>query len=581
MIILGLNIFHADASACLVIDGKIIFASEEERHNRIKHFIGFPKNAIKLCLKKANIELQDIDLISINFNPGYNLLNKILFGLKNFNKVNIFPRIKLNFKKNNLNNLFQENFQFDLKCKIEKVPHHIAHISSSYLASGFNEAVGYSFDGAGDFSTIERFYFKDSKTIKLKKNLFPHSLGILYQSFTQFLGFPEYGDEYKVMGLAAYGKNTYEKKFYEILDYQPGSNFKLDLNYFDINLMNLPPNYNYDTAFYGNIFNKKLSEKFGKPRIVGEKIEQKHMDIAASLQKVFEDIVLQDLNFLHEKYPTENLCLSGGCAFNSSLNGKIRERTKFKNTYIGSNPGDAGGAVGAALYSSSKYDVNYKNTKVETPFLGASYSNDFIKKEIIDNKKVPINCSYAYYDDFKKINEIVINSIENFGVIAWFQDRAEWGPRALGNRSIIADARNSKIKDLLNIKIKQREDFRPFAPLILKEEASKYFIVNENFNVPFMNEIVKAKEITKKLLPGIVHVDGTSRVQTVDKVSNLKIYNLLSDFNKKNGVPLLLNTSFNISEPICNNPIDAIETFAKSTMDYLVMQNWVFKKINL
>lgn len=580
MNILGLNIFHADSSACLIVDGKIIAASEEERHNRIKHFIGFPTNSIRYCLNYANLDMKNIDLVTINFNPFYNIKNKILFALKKPN-FGLFNRYQRYVDRYNLKKLFKENLDTEISSKILRVPHHLSHISSSYLISGFKECIGYSSDGAGDFSTTERYILNKNKFKLISKNIFPHSIGILYQAFTQFLGFREYGDEYKVMGMSAYGSPDYEKQIYELFDFSKEKGLNLKLKYFKHQNYNIQIFNNNAYPFYLDIFSEEIENLFGNPRKSNSELSSKHFNLACSIQKVFEDLILNDLNHLQSKYNYENLCYTGGCAFNSLLNGKILKKTKFKKLFIGPNPGDAGGAVGSALYGSLKFDKKFVNLNFNNAYLGPSYTNQYIKEklEIINNRSKLFN--FEFIENYQELIKKTSEYIEKFSIIGWFQDRAEWGPRALGNRSILADPRKDNIKDIINEKIKKRENFRPFAPIVMKDEAFKFFEMDQNKDIPYMNEVLLAKPITKKLYPGIVHADGTSRVQTVDTVNNKKIYDLLDYLKKEKNLSMLLNTSLNISEPICNNPIDALEMFSKSNLDILVLQNYIIKKINI
>ena len=576
MIILGLNLFHADSAACLIVNGKIIAASEEERFNRIKHSDNFPTNAINFCLETGNLKMTDLDYIAVNFNNSYNLKNKIFFLLKNLFKKNIYNRVSNFLKKKTFRSLLLKNFNFDLSssnAKIVYVPHHLAHTVSTTFAFNIKNGLAFSFDGSGDFSTAEIYNIKNEQYSLIEKTIYPHSLGIFYQTFTQFLGFPHYGDEYKVMGLAAYGEPIFADRIYKVL--KKGKNFiNLNLNFFKHHLNVL--NYTGSKASFQSLYSSIIEIVFGSPRKKNEPIAKLHKDIAASVQKVFEDIVLSKIQNLYEKYPSENLSLSGGCAFNSVLLGKIKKYSNFKNVYASCNVGDAGGAIGAALFVCQKYDKIIENDKnLSNPFLGSFSSNDYIGEKIMPLAKTG-NYKFLLYRNEDQLLEFVTEEICQGKVVGWHQGRSEWGPRALGNRSILADPRKPNMRDIINAKIKRREEFRPFAPSILEEHASAYFDMNGQS--PYMGFVFDAKQIAKDKIPSCVHVDGTSRVQTVNLEFNERFYKLISTFYKKTDVPILLNTSLNVNEPICNSPEDAWKVFSETSMDTLVLEDWVFFK---
>jgi carbamoyltransferase len=580
MIILGLNINHADTSACLIIDGKIIVAIEEERFIRKKHYAGFPINAIEFCLDFAKIQLKQVDFVTLNFSSFANFNKKFLYGIKNIFSPAIIKKF-INFKNkffypNDLKDFLNKN---NFKGEVINIEHHLSHIASSYYNSQFEEAVGLTIDGFGDFCSTETFLCKNKQIQSLKKVYFPHSLGILYQSITQFLGFKNYGDEYKVMGLASYGEPKYINQFKQIIYYDENDYFNLNLDYFcHHNNSNFTYSFPDGIPKFPNLYSDKMIELFGPERKKNDEIRTKHFDIASSLQKTFENIVFSILNKLHSDLNIDNLCLAGGCALNSKFNGLIKQKTKFKNIFIQPNAGDAGGSMGSALYflknNKKTNNKQYYNEKNKC-YLGSEYSNDFIEKNLIyvneklkEFKVEKINDSDLYKSVAKKISS---NQI-----IGWFKGRCEWGPRALGNRSILADARNPEIKDILNKKIKLRESFRPFAPSVLEEFSDIYFDLD--YPSPFMLNVVNSKEIAKKIVPSVVHVDNTCRVQTVSKIDNYHYYNLISEFNKITGVPILLNTSFNENEPIVLTPHHAFDCFRRTSMDCLVLENWIISR---
>ena len=573
MNIIGLNLFHADSSACLVKDGKLTAAVEEERFSRIKNFSGFPIESIRFCLKENNLDISDIDLIAVNNNKFYNYKEKISFGLRNLYKKNILLKAHTLFTKPNINNLFLKYLEYDISNKVKYIPHHLSHLASTYLQAECNEALGFSFDGSGDFSTTEIYDIADNRLTLIEKVLYPHSLGIFYQAFTQFLGFKNYGDEYKVMGLASYGKPIYKDRIKKIIN--DDNFFKLNLKYFDHHEKSI--NYNFDTGkpYFDDLFSKKLEYMFGKSRQKDEAITKYHMDIASSVQFVFEDTIITKLNKLQKNNNYENLCLSGGCAFNSVLNGKIITKTKFKKVYTSPNVGDAGGAVGAALIVAIENKENI--IRKSTMFLGTEYSNEYINENIVKKNQSIKSFNINYFEDFNELTKVVSKYLSEKKIIGWFQGKMEWGPRALGNRSILADPTNPNARDLINKKIKKREEFRPFAPSVLYEKASHYFEMN-NVESPFMSSVFNAKENVKNLVPSVVHVDGSCRVQTVKESDNARYYQLIKEFEKISGIPILLNTSLNVNEPICESPEDAYEIFTQTLMDVLVLEKWVFIK---
>lgn len=572
MKILGLNVYHADSSACIVVDGKIISAIEEERFERIKHFGGFPLNSIKFCLKNSNYSMEDIDCIVVNFKNSHNLKRKLIYLFKN--PLLVFKKIFFS-KKRNVKKLINDNFK-KFKGKIIYVPHHISHIASSYLCSGFDNAIGLSIDGSGDFSSIEAYQCEKNNYKLLSKVYFPDSLGIFYQAFTEFLGFSNYGDEFKVMGLASLGNPVYVDKILNNIIYFDGEIFNLNLDYFRHHTIKFNDHFLNNNPAFNNIFSSKIIDVFGKPRVKNENITEFHKDLAASVQKVFETIIISLIKNIAKKYNQENLVLSGGCIFNSVLNGKIQELNLFKQIYISPNVGDAGGALGAALYTSSLLDKNFVNKKIDNFFLGSHYNDSYIQENIISQKNLAnLNINYEFLNNeqlFDRVSEYLLNK----KIVGWFQDRMEWGPRALGNRSILAHPQDVNLKNKINLIIKNREDFRPFAPAIIDDHVQKY--VHNNMDSFFMTYVSKSTELALKYLSGAVHVDKTCRFQTVKEELNYKFYNLINSFYKKTGIPAILNTSLNINEPICESPMQALDLFIKSPLDVLVLQNWVLKK---
>lgn len=560
MITLGLNIFHPNSSAVLINDGKILFAIEEERLNKIKNYTGFPSLAIQDCLKFSGIKFHQIDNVAVNFNPLFNFGAKIKNIFFNILNVDIKRIEKYKIKK-----ILKKNYNFS--GKIYYIDHHRAHIASSFLTSNVKKGFGLSFDGSGDLMSYGEYVFENNNIKLLKKRNFPHSLGVFYQAICQYLGFVDYGDEYKVMALGLKGKKLYLNKFKKLISYDCNG-YKLNLKYF---------NYKHHSSnqgfpFFDTLFKKSLCELLGKPRLSFGKITQRHYNIAKTLQFVFEDVILKRLKKISNEYNYDNLCLSGGCAHNSKLIGIIKKKNYFKNVYVQPNAGDGGGALGAALYV-NKPSI-YK--KPFNPYLGGEFSNSYIKNIILPKiKNNHLKVYYNFYKDYKKLNNIVATQLSKNKIVGWFQDRMEWGPRALGNRSILANPASDKIKPLINKIIKEREEFRPFAPSILVEKEKFFFKdLQPDF---YMTSVCDVNNYAVKKLKAVTHY-GTSRKQTVTKKFNIKFYNLLKAFEKKTGIPCLLNTSLNIKSPIVYTPDDAIELFLSSKLDMMIIQNYIFFK---
>jgi carbamoyltransferase len=583
MLILGINSFHADSSSCLLLNGKLLSAVEEERFNRIKHFSGFPIESIKYCLSSNNFKISDIDYIAINQNSYSNLSHKLLYLFFNKSKIdNILNKIFIRNKRNSIIKCFFENFKNDIfRGKIINVNHHLAHISSAYYPSPFSEAVNLSIDGFGDFTSTAWGVGIDNKIRIDGQILFPHSMGIFYQAMTQYLGFNNYGDEYKVMGLAPYGKPVLFEKIQKLINISPNGMFNLDLSYFCHYKENL--NFRGDNGIpvINRLYTDKLEDLLGPSRKMDEKLCQRHMDIAHCTQLAYENVLFTLLNSLYKRYNIKQLTVSGGCAMNSVANGKIKLKTPFSQIYIQSAAGDAGGAIGAALYTWHKFQYGNSNITKQVhdhAYWGPSFSDNEIY-EIIKKCEIKIaaaHCFYYKYDSLDLLLKETASCISMGMVVGWFQGRMEWGPRALGNRSILCDPRRADMKDILNIKIKRRESFRPFAPSVLQEKMSEWF--EQSGDVPFMSEVFQIKKDKRKFIPAVTHVDGSGRLQTVYKHTNHRYYELISSFEEITGIPILLNTSFNENEPIVCNPKEAIDCFLRTEMDILVIGNYILKR---
>jgi carbamoyltransferase len=576
MTILGINAYHADASASLLIDGKLIVAIEEERFTRTKHWAGFPVHSIIFCLKEANISLSDIDYIAIGRDPKAKLFKKLRFLLSSPVHAFRYALTRLHNAKQ-VSSIEEILMQVDTSCsldilkkKIVQVEHHRAHLASAFYPSPFHEAAVLSIDGAGDFSTTMLGMAKGSSLEVLESIDFPHSLGVFYTAMTQLLGFPYYGDEYKIMGLAPYGNPIYVDALRDVIQIIPDGLFKLNLNYFQ------SPHKGYvyysedNLPLVHSLFNEKMEMRFGMLRKKDEPLTQHHKDLAASVQRITEEVIFHVLNYLHKTTGLNKVCIAGGVAQNSVANGKITRNTPFKEVYIPSAGHDAGISMGAAYWVHHHQAAQQRSAAVFNACTGSQYSNE----EIITVCK-ELNLEYKQIDE-ATLFDYVASRLAEGKVVGWFNGRAEFGPRALGGRSILADPRRVDAKELLNSKIKRRESFRPFAPSILKEQVKAWFEIDEP--VPFMEKVFPIKKDKQALIPAVTHADGSGRLQTVDKEVSNRYYKLIDAFYQQTEVPILLNTSFNENEPIVNAPIEAIRCFLRTDMDLLVMQNIVLER---
>jgi len=567
MIILGINAYHADSSAAIFVDGKMIAAIEEERFTRVKHWAGFPRLAIEFCLKEAGIGFDDVDYFAIGRDPRAKFFRKLLFVARNTKGSIKVVRERLgNSKKVSgldetlsvLSGLPVENF----KKKIINVEHHRSHIASAFFASPFEKAACLSVDGSGDFSTTMIGIGYGNKFEVLDSIDFPHSLGFFYTTFTQLLGFPHYGDEYKVMGMAPYGEAKYVDRFDDVVNLTSDGLFKLNLKYFRSATEGIISYGEDNIPVVAPLYSDYMIEKFGSPRKKDEPLDQYHKDMAASVQRFTEKVIFHILNYLQKRTGVKNVCIAGGVAQNSVANGKITRNTAFKNVYIPSAGHDAGISMGAALFVQHQLQNMPRQVAIKTAYTGSIFTNNEIK-DILNTKGISFS-ELADEELFEKISYC----LENGGVVGWFNGRAEFGPRALGGRSILADPRRSDAKDILNSKIKRRESFRPFAPSILKEYVADYFELSEE--VPFMEKVYPIKKDKRALIPAVTHVDGSGRLQTVDKEISPRYHGLINAFYNRTGIPILLNTSFNENEPIVNSPEEALACYLRTNMDMLV-----------
>ena len=590
--ILGISAFYHDSAACILKDGKIIAAAQEERFTRKKHDPRYPVNAIEFVLKYANLKLSEVDQI-VFFEKPFLKFERLLetyvaFAPKGF--VSFAKAMPLWIKEK----LFQKNYLFnklkeqDKNYKSDKniffSDHHLSHAASAFYPSPFNEAVILTADGVGEWATTTVAIGRDNN-LEIKKEIhFPHSLGLLYSAFTYYTGFKVNSGEYKLMGLAPYGNPIYEDKIKMLIDIKEDGTFRLDQKYF---------NYATGLTMTNNLFNDLFGQKVRDP--LNEKINQFHMDIAASIQKVTEEIMIKLAKSVRDEYGLKNLCLAGGVALNCVANGKILKEKIFENIWIQPAAGDAGGSLGAALalwYNENKNDrkINF-NDDMNGSYLGCEFDQNEIEDEL---KSIGANFDTENYEKLiDKTSDYLINE----KAIGWFQGRMEFGPRALGGRSILGDPRSDKMQKNLNLKVKYRESFRPFAPSVLREHLNDWFDID--VNSPYMllvADINSSKKINmtedqKKLfgieklnikrseIPAVTHVDYSARIQTVNKETNKRYHDLISKFKEKTGCPVLVNTSFNVrGEPIVNTPTDAFNCFMGTELDYLIIGNCILDK---
>ena len=573
MIILGLNAYHGDAAACLVRDGRIVAAAEEERFRRVKHWAGFPAQAIRYCLEEAGISIANVDHIAVNSDPTTRLRERVAYAL--FHAPD--PRLLIDRVRNHRRRLSIEaeieaafpDARF--RGKVHRVEHHLAHLASAFPVSPFEEAVALSIDGFGDFASAA-WGVGAHNALRIDGRInFPHSLGVFYQALTQYLGFSNYGDEYKVMGLAPYGAPCFLGEMSRILRSGADGTFALDLSFFRHHRERVAYQWNDGAPHVGPLYSSALVDLLGPPRLAGEQIDQRWRDIARSVQEAFEEALFRLLTRLHDRYKLDDLALAGGCAMNSVANGKITRRTPFRRVYVPAAAGDAGGAVGAAILLSRRFKTVCEQRAIDSAYLGPGADAQSIALALSEraDEIASEGCTVRMIGGEDELCLRTARAIAEGKVVGWFQGRMEWGPRALGNRSILADPRRADMKDILNAKIKRRESFRPFAPSILSECVADWF--EDDPDVPFMSQVLQIREGKRALIPAVTHVDGSGRLQTVAKDANPRYHRLISAFHSLTGAPMVLNTSFNESEPIVCRPQEALDCFLRTKMDELVL----------
>jgi carbamoyltransferase len=577
VLILGINAYHADAAACIVRDGVLVAAAEEERFRRVKHWAGFPTEAIRYCLNEARGDLRDVTHVAVNRDGRANFFRKLGYVAARLPS----PRLLLHRLRNRkqIAGVAEELRAVPgqpFSGTIDYVEHHLAHLASAFYPSPFREAAVVSVDGFGDFASAAWGTGNGTSLSLDGRILFPHSLGIFYQAMTQYLGFPHYGDEYKLMGLAAYGDASCRNEVSRLLSLRDDGGFALDLKYFRHHREDIAYEWHGGQPVCGALFSPALADAFGPPRDPDAPIENRHRNLAFATQAAYEDAFFHLLNTLQRRYGHGAIALAGGCAYNSVANGKIRDRTPFRQCYLQSAAGDAGGAIGAA------YAVWHRNGARAAPMTHAYWGPSFTAAEIgalLSERRTAIeaeHCSVRHVGDETELVDLAARAVADGLVVGWFQGRMEWGPRALGDRSILGDPRRADMKDILNLKIKRRESFRPFAPSVLREAVADWF--ERDDDVPFMLQVFPIRRERRGQIPAVTHVDGTGRLQTVDRAGNPRYYALIASFARLTGVPMVLNTSFNENEPVVCRPEEALDCFLRTKMDVLVLGDYLVQR---
>ena len=572
--ILGLNAFHGDAAAALVVDGQLVAAAEEERFNRVKHCAGFPELAAAWCLADAGLDASELDHVAIGRDPKANLRAKVVRTILNRPSPRyVAERFRNATKVRDVRTQLAAALHVPpdgLRAELHNVEHHLAHAASAFFVSPFEDAAVLTLDGFGDFASTMLCEGRGNTLRVLDRVLFPHSLGIFYTAVTQWLGFPKYGDEGKIMGLAPYGDPERHRATMAALARETNGLFELGLDYFVHHKEGVDMTWDEQTPTIGRLFSDRLAGELGAPREPRTELKKEHEDVAAALQAQLETVYLHLVERAWEATRLPNLCLAGGVALNAVANGRIRPETEFDGLYVQPAAGDSGIAVGAAYYVWHQLLGSPRGFVMEHAYTGPGYTDDECEAAVrgagLQAKRLP--------DD--ELFPLVAERIAEGDVVGWFQGRMEFGPRALGNRSIVVDPRRDDMKDILNARIKHREPFRPFAPSILAETTGDWY--EQDYTSPFMVLVYKTRPDKRAEIPAVNHVDDTGRLQTVEERVSPRYYRLIKEFERRTGVPVVLNTSFNENEPIVMTPEHAVETFAKTKMDVLVLGNVIVRR---
>jgi carbamoyltransferase len=582
MDILGINAFHGDASAVLLRDGALLAGVEEERLNRVKHWAGFPGRAIGAVLEEAGTGLEGVAHVAVSRDPRAHLLDKALFAFRR--------RPGLAAVKDRLSNL---RHVADLPSRLRglgrgrfagtahNVEHHRAHAASAFYCSPFEEAACLTVDGFGDFLSSLAAVGRGSRLEVLDEVMFPHSLGILYTAVTQFLGFPAYGDEYKVMALASFGRPTFLDAMRRIVRLEDEGRFQTDVDFFLHASEGVTMSWDDGAPVLGRLWSDRFGEEFGPPRRAEAGLTERDHDLAASLQAVYEEALFHRLRWLRKRTGLRSLCLAGGCALNSVANGKVRAETGFTDLFVQPAAGDAGTALGAALHVWHQELGRPRSFVMRHAYFGPAFAEERMAAAL--RARLPgfeaggdDGVRLRRWPDGAGLDHDTAATIARGAIVGWYQGRGEWGPRALGNRSILADPRRPEVKEVLNARVKRREAFRPFAPSVLEERAADWFDGAQAD--PFMVTVLPVRPAQRPKVPAVTHVDGTARLQTVSREANPRFWSLIRAFEEATGVPMVLNTSFNESEPIVNTPEEALDCFLRTRMDRLVLGDWVLDR---
>lgn len=574
MYILGINAFHAGASACLIQDGQVVAAAEEERFNRIKYWAGFPVQSIQFVLNEAQITPQQLDHVGISRNPGANMMQMSLYALRQRPSLGyVVDRLRNILKVSDLKSVFCQKLGLEpssVRAEFHNVEHHRAHMASAFFVSPFDESAVLSVDGAGDFVTTMWGTGNGNKLTVSGEINFPHSLGIYYTAISQWLGFIKFGDEGKVMGLAPYGKPTFIDQMRRMVRLQRDGTFELDLDYFVHATTGAAMTWDDGEPTLGMLFSPKLTALLGEPRVPKSELTQRHMDVAASLQAMLEEAEFALVRKLQNETGQRALCLAGGVALNSAFNGKILPNTGFKDIYIQPAANDGGTSLGVCYYIYHQVLGKPRTYVMNDAYLGPKFTNATVQQALE-------RCGLTYQTlDEQALVKKAAGLVADGQVLGWYQGRMEWGPRALGNRSIIADPRRPEMKDVLNSRIKHREFFRPFAPSVLLESTAQYF--DQDYPDPFMLKVYNVLPEKRSQIPAVVHVDGTGRLQTVSQQYAPLYWELIKSYGEITGIPVVLNTSFNENEPLVCKPEEAIDCFMRTKMDALAIGNYLVQK---
>jgi carbamoyltransferase len=579
MLIVGLNAYHGDVAAAIVRDGRLVAALEEERFSRIKHVAGFPARAIARGLEMAGATPADVDVWAIARGRRVHLLQKAWFGLTHRPGRRLLGQYRdTTSKQASMRDVIAQTFKLDASSiNARYVEHHPAHLASAFYTSGLSDAACCAIDAFGDFVSVSLGRGERGRLEVIDRVFFPHSLGLLYLAITQYLGFKKYGDEYKVMGLAPYGSPTHVEPLSKLLTLEPGGGFSLNLDYFRHWTGEITMRWDSGEPNLPDVYSERLTDLLGPARRADESVASVHENLAASVQRVFEEAAFHVLRGAHARVPSEALCLAGGCAMNSVANGKIRRHTPFKNVFIQPAAGDNGTALGAALEAWQASGQRPISPRMEHSYWGTEYDSSSIEQVIRGSQVAEQGrCTWQTIGDESALCDATAGHLADGLIVGWFQGRMEWGARALGNRSILADPRRRDMRDIINQKIKFRERFRPFAPSILAEAIDEYFV--DAVHDPFMIQVYPVRPEKRDVIPAVTHVDGSGRLQSVSQASNARYWSLLRAFQRKTGVPVLLNTSFNENEPIVERPEQALDCFLRTDMDVLVMGVHVLRK---